>query len=570
MSSAKKGTSTDQISIASVDRMPSLPQPLRIIDWKEKARAFDRLVFDFGRTGEHFPLIWIDRAHRNFREDTFGIPTVVGDPRMGPEVRDGEAHEAITCIAAVLGGLMVGIDKGDQDRRNYVAMCKNYFNAESGWDIVLDYTTPGVAGAGGGYGRSFWYDLYPNILFYCLASYRPHESDFDRIVHRSAEQWRDAARVLDGRYDYSSFDFGRMAPVDNGRWREPDAGAGIAWITYMAYTRFGDDSFLETAMETLSHLQRRERSPFYEVLLPYGVLAAARINAERGTSYDVHTMLDWCFTGESECRPGWGVIADRWGACDMHGLQGSVKDSRGYAFAMNTFDMVAALLPLPRYAPQYARCIAKWCLNAVNASRFFYPEELPGENQTCREFADIVENAIGYEGIRRYDMELLRSRNDEEARRRTPFAQGDSHRWGTGTGIAFPRISHLSLYGSSHVGMMGALVSPTDVEGILQIDCLASDYFHGPAYPSYLAYNPYPEPRRVSLRRADRASTASVRLYDSVSGAFVTAATADQSIVVELGADTAALLVEVPAGVPVAERNGHVYAGDTVIRYAVQ
>jgi hypothetical protein len=564
-------TRIGQVSIPTIDRMPALPQPLKILDWRAKARSFDELAFDHDRQGEYFPLIWTDRAHRNFEQDTFGLYTVVGDPRMGPHVRNGEAHEAITCIGAVLGGLMAGIDKTGQHGRDYVGACKNYFNSDTGWNIVMDYTSPRVQAAGGGYARSFWYDLFPNILFFALDSYCPGARDFERIVRRSAEQWQKAAHALNGTYEYTSFDFTTMSPVDNGRWREPDCAAGIAWLAFMAHTKFGDHEFLGTARRLLDDLERRETSPFYEVLLPFGTVAAARMNAEQGTSYDLGKLLDWCFTGKSACRPGWGVVTDRWGEHDMHGLQGSVTDSHGYAFAMNTFDMVAALLPVARYAPRYARAIGKWCLNAVNASRFFYTDELPPDNQTCGEYSEVVHGAIGYEGIRRYDKELLRSHNEDEARMRTPFAQGDSHKWGQRLGLAFPRISHLSLYGSSHVGLMASLVSKTDVDGILQLDCLASDFYHRQAYPTYLVYNPYDEAREVTLQDGANVGTRKDeprRVYDVLTGGFLPIHDRAGRAGITLEGDTAALVVAIPSDAKIEERVGIEYAGGTAIRYS--
>ena len=40
------------------------------------------------------------------------------------------------------------------------------------------------------------------------------------------------------------------------------------------------------------------------------------------------------------------------------------------------------------------------------------------------------------------------------------------------------------LYGSSHVGLMAACIGATNDEKILQLDLLATDFFHAPAYPA--------------------------------------------------------------------------------------
>ena len=62
------------------------------------------------------------------------------------------------------------------------------------------------------------------------------------------------------------------------------AAAGIAWLEYMAWLRFKDPRFLTAADWAIRSLEERpvDQSPLYEVLLPYGALAAARMNAELG------------------------------------------------------------------------------------------------------------------------------------------------------------------------------------------------------------------------------------------------------------------------------------------------
>jgi transcription elongation factor len=67
---------------------------------------------------------------------------------------------------------------------------------------------------------------------------------------------------------------------------------------------------------------------------------------------------------------------------DVDGLLGSVLDRDGYAFALDTFVLVASLLPVARYNSSYARAIGKWATNAANAARLFFPSSLPPEQQT--------------------------------------------------------------------------------------------------------------------------------------------------------------------------------------------
>jgi hypothetical protein len=144
----------------------------------------------------------------------------------------------------------------------------------------------------------------------------------------------------------------------------------------------------------------------YEVLLPYGALAAARMNAETGSHYNVGKLVNQCFEprGRPQARPGWGVISDRWQGCDVHGLVGSTTDGGGYAFAMNSFQWAGAIVPLARYDTSYAHDVGKWTLNLANAARLFYPDAHDAEHQSSYVWASAhdKQSAIAYEGIRKW------------------------------------------------------------------------------------------------------------------------------------------------------------------------
>jgi hypothetical protein len=63
--------------------------------------------------------------------------------------------------------------------------------------------------------------------------------------------------------------------------------------------------------------------------------------------------------------------------------------------------------------------------------------------------------------------------------------------------------TNLALYGSSSIGYLGAMVEKTNVDRILKIDVLKTDFFNDAAYPTYLIYNSYataPQ-RAIACRR---------------------------------------------------------------------
>jgi hypothetical protein len=508
-----------QKDIAAVELMPNLPEPFEVIDWREKARAYDRFVFDSRARGEFLPLVWLDESHLNTAGPTFGLPSYVGDPRGGAG-RKG-AQEGITCMGAVLGATLAGLDKTRQDH-DYVSMCEAWFNSRNGLNLVLNLQQQETGG-------SFWYELWPHVVLYALADRHPNKPRLTEIMRLTAERWRQACLDLAGtngvpNFNHTSFNFRTRLAVDNGKWKEPDAAAGVAWLEYAAWRKFGETNFLTAAEDCLRFLQGLPANPYYEVLLPYGALTAARMNAEAGAAWDTDRLLAWCF-GVSDCRGGWGVTVGNWGGYDCDGLVGSIDNRGGYAFAMNTFAQAGALVPLVRYDTRYARAIGKWMVNLAHAARFFYPGSLPADHQTSAFWKGDPQHVIAYEGLRR------------EWQGRSPCATGDplAMRWGPKT--------DLGLYGSSYAGVLGAIVRPTSLPHVLQLDLLATDFFHDRAYPTFLFYNPYAEEKRVTFDAGPRG----VDLYDALTHRVVGRSSGGKATVV-LSPDSAAVIVLAPAG----------------------
>ena len=185
--------------------------------------------------------------------------------------------------------------------------------------------------------------------------------------------------------NYRAFNLATGLPLTTGV-PEPESAGSIAWLLYNAYPETGNRKYFEGAQLAMDFLAGFESNPSYELQLPYGTLAAARMNAVEGTNYPLQKLLDWCFN-RGDLRE-WGAIVGTWGGYDVSGLIGEANDGgNDYAFVMNGFQQAAALAPLPKYDKRYARAIAKWILNVTNASRLFYWNALPQANQDSYEWA---------------------------------------------------------------------------------------------------------------------------------------------------------------------------------------
>ncbi|MDZ7260893.1 MAG: T9SS type A sorting domain-containing protein [candidate division KSB1 bacterium] len=508
-----------QITINRIEQMPNLPQPYEMRNWKQVASGYDSLVFDFSLTGQYLPLIFWNPNPVNYPEhSSFGLHTVVGP---SPE-RLFDA-EAINVLPAVISASLVGIDKSNQNGINWVLMCEEFFNKRPDENVYLNHP---IASSG----DDWWYETMPNVFFYQLYDLYPNTGDFDYQFTRVADRWLEAVVAMGGsvtpwrvpNMNHRAWALSTMTPNDSDVL-EPEAAGAIAWLLYNAYVETGNPNYRIGAEWCMEFLTSRSVNPSYELQLPYGVYIAARMNAELGTIYNMQKLVNWCF----DVGPlrQWGVIVGNWGGYDCSGLVGEAN-SDGYAFTMNTFEQVGALVPMVRYDDRFARAIGKWVLNAANAARLFYPNYLPDKNQDSEEWAHQFDpnSYIAHEALRKSWLGY------------SPYATGDAIRDGWGK-------TNLALYGSSHVGIFGGIIDTSNVPMILKLDVLKTNYFQAPAYPTYLYFNPYSEEKSVELDVGSGLHD----LYDVVSNTFLQTSVTGKTWFT-IPADAAVLVVMTPAG----------------------
>lgn len=526
-----------QISIPRIEQMPNMPSPYLMRDWKAVGRGYDSLVFDFSRGGTYLPLGAIVATTINYpNHPSFGLHSYVGT--NFPTTR-----EAINCLPAVIGATLAGINKSNQHGRNWVLMAEEWFNRRPSQNV---YKNGWVDDSG----EDFWYLTMPNVFFYQLNALYPHTGDFDYQFRMVAERWLQAVRAMGGRttpwqipnINHRGWYLQTMTPYDQGV-RQPEAAGALAWLFYHAYRQTDSAKYRIGAEWAMEFLDTYGSNPSYELQLPYGTYLAARMNAELGTTYNVERMLNWCF----DVGPlrSWGAIVGTWGGFDVSGLIGEVNGTNDYAFAMNTFEHVGALVPLVRYDDRFARAIGKWVLNAANAARLFYPAFLPDSMQDNAAWARQYDSlsVIAYEGLRQI-------RNG-----RSPYATGDAMAAGWAQ-------TNLALYGSSHVGILAGIIDTTNVPMILRLDVLATDYYHAPAYPTYLYFNPHPHAQAVRLSVGSGVHD----VYDAVQNSFVLRnVTGD--VLVTIAPNTAALLVTTPAGGTVTYNLDRMLVNGVVVDY---
>jgi hypothetical protein len=487
-------------------------------NWKNTTLGYDSLVYNYNLTGQYLPLIADYSNTINYPvHGSFGLHTVVGTTVPN-------SYEAINVLPSVIGASLSGVDKSNQNGRNYPLMCEEYFNKQNGELVYLNNPSTIT-------GDDWWYETMPNVFFYQLNYLYPNTGDYNSQFTTIADRWLYAVKAMGGKsnpwhlpyMNYRAWDLLNNTP-NTSSVPEPEASGSIAWLLYNAYTKTKNNDYRIGAEWCLEYLNSLQSDPSYELQLGYGTYVAARMNAEIGTNYNIPKLVNWCF----DIGPlrSWGSIVGTWGGYDVSGLIGESNGSNDYAFIMNTFELAGALVPMVRYDDRFARAIGKWMLNASNAARLFYADYLPDINQDSYSWAHQYDPSsyISHEAIRQNQNSV------------SPFATGDaiSGGWGQTT---------LALYGASHVGIFGGIIDTTNIEGILKLDLLKTDYYHAAAYPTYLFYNPYASTQQVNFN----AGTGQHNLYDAVSNTFLLN-NVNGIVNITLPANSAAIVVITPAG----------------------
>ena len=560
-----------QLAVARVERMPPLPAPLHVIDWRETARRYYRVAFDPDAEGQGLPVVNLaaDRGHFGF--DPYLVPERKRDPR-------GEAH---ACVLGVAGASLVGLDMTSLHGVDWVGPTIEWFDERTG--IWANRPGAGKAIA------HVVYEYWPLVIGTLIADACPEDGRFTDAVVRQAETLVQMARDLghpgrlDLDQDYAFRDGAwevRPRRIDSNR----GSAAALAWALYAAYTRKPDPRYLDVAKEAIGWWLRNPGR--YEVTHQPGPLVAARLNAEQGCDFDIERVLTiWCgdYAAYVPMLPAyqvmpWGVTAgtDFAGrSCD--GLDGArmrhQPENGFYAFAMGSYHGPAWLLPAVRYDQRLARAAARYCLHAATSCRYFLGIDLDWHHQDHKEWRDALPDGQGYlfsyEGLR---WEPFWGDASHAFR---PYATGDvvalfSRRYEPATKATYwedkrrfsARPDNIATYMGNSIGFLGAVYHATDVPGIIAWDLNATDHFPPPSHPTRLVHNPWPEKKQVAID----VGPVMCDVYDTVAGQFVQRGVQGKTTL-SLHADQAAVLVFVPQGESPRREGTRLIVGDVTIDY---
>ncbi|MCB0557208.1 MAG: laminin G, partial [Phaeodactylibacter sp.] len=209
-----------QVEVNRIGQMPNEPSPYNVRDWKQVAQQYDALVYDLQLSGQYLPLVFVNNNGINYpQHQSFGLHSYVG-------TNNPTAGEGINVLPSLVSATLAGIDKSNQNGRNWVLMSQDYFNKANGEMIYLNNRS-------GGSGGDWWYDLMPNIYFYQLYDLYPPFGDAEFQFNSVADQFAAAVRAMGGSdtpwspayMNYRAWDFVDMQPNDQGVPEPEAAGA---------------------------------------------------------------------------------------------------------------------------------------------------------------------------------------------------------------------------------------------------------------------------------------------------------------------------------------------------------
>ncbi|MDD5293934.1 MAG: hypothetical protein PHW40_06450, partial [Candidatus Izemoplasmatales bacterium] len=391
---------------------------------------------------------------------TFGLPTYLGDNRVL-----SSGSEAITALAMVLSSSLMGLH---MDAKTY---------GDTTYDMVemmlAHYDTGSkLVHNAGVQGQSFWYDIFPQILFAKLYDLYPDTEFMREMVLNGADEWLEALPYFEtdgvADYEFVGYNVTLESPTITGGHIEPPNG-GLAFLFYSAYVMTQNEAYLDGAKAVLDYFQDYQKNPNYEAMTDYAPLIAAILNFNHGTQYDVGKFLDFLFEEDSAFRPGWSVMSGTLGGKQVSGLVGQSGD---YAFSMNTFHLASVLAPLVKYDARYTDAIGQYLYNVYQNARLFFPTEHPLSQQTMTTFLSFdLYGSICYEGFRGH------------------YGGVDGLAMGDATAM-FGQPSDLSLYSAAFLGSYAGMIQDVQNNGMILYDLNVTDAFGNRNQPYFLAYNP--------------------------------------------------------------------------------
>lgn len=593
-----------------INMLPNSPTNYLLRDWSAVSRQYINLVTNMNASGQYLP---ISKWEANINK----LDYMVNLPWIPSFVGIGKGGDALNMMPTVIAAKLSGIELGT----NWVNAMMHFQGCVTN-RMTLSNNTYKESSTGFWYEvlPSLYFNqlagLYDGALATNRIAYRwePGSNTMENVMYESSYRWYECCRdylrttnpVASNSLDkiYYTVNFNtvtgergfRTEVVTNngvvttnythdGVW---ECAAGLAWIQYTAFMKFTNTDFIAGTEWALNFLATAPKNPMHNgTMMGYGTLVMARMNAELGYNWDTDQMFRWTFgegatngaAGDDDdagpARAGWGVLYSNYGPYEVSGLIGSegARGGANRAYAKQGYHLAAAFAPLVRYDSRYARPVGKWLLHLASSSRNYYQTYVADQYRDSPFFNADTNGVVPFESLRGYQSQAYFQQyltfmtnsptaNTNVLPRIISAVTNLPVMWASGRSGPVDGGLGLALYFGGDVGYLGAIVTNTTQDKIIQLDLLKTDFYRDAAYPTYLYYNPWTSAKTVQIN----VGTNLMDIYDTVIHNYVTNdVTGLQTI--SISADTARVLVLIPAGGSVTYSGRKRLVNDIVMDY---
>ncbi|MDE5976909.1 MAG: hypothetical protein K2G70_00365 [Turicibacter sp.] len=471
-------------TIQATHDIPYLPSNYQYTDWRERSIRFNEMLFNM----TDYDLMFYHNGNKNTGRESLGVVTYTD------EEREIESTQVLTLIGALLSAEKLNKESiGENQLNELVQFVESYYNIENGEGTLLNYQNIDSTEL------SFWQQIYPAITYFMLMDRYEATVDSEALLKNIADTWYEVVMNLGGAdgivdFGYTGYDFKNNKPFDNGEWIEPDAAAGVALLQYYAFKKFEDRKYIQAATLCMDYLDEFQRNPGYELLYLYLPYLSARLNAVEQYHFNTAKYMEFFFT-ESDYRHEYGIFNEDYAI----GLIGERTQYGGTPYSFQSILGATALVPMLKYDQRYAVEVGRYLLQVTENLNLFYEEDDP-----------VYENLV--------PLEKVQKNNETEERH--------------------------SVLSGAYLGLLAAMIEPTNVEGILKVDINSSEYYTDKEKddPLFLLFNPYDEAQTVHYQIQTEGM---VSLYDLVSHSFIEENISSETDI-SIHANEAVIVLEIP------------------------
>jgi len=428
----------NQLTFKAIEEMPS---PLMDIpDYIALAKQFSKYIHDPVNK-----IIKVDNAGKTY----FTSST------------EGKGNELVTWGVIAVGEYFMLSERW----KEYAQALDNYFNSE----IEVYANAPGQTKT------EYWYLFYVHTLAGAVyKSYFEKNEQARKRIMTAAYTLQNMAQGLAYDFNDQGYDFKLKKPWTNKDiFRQPDSIGGYAYNMLFAGIHGGDKSLVDEAAKAIELYGAFEDNPWYEI--PNGstaLLAAAWLKSK---GYDVNLERIAGFVFDPDRGP---LQTGTWNgeAVDglMMGWRGDDRESASSsAYSMETLMPLPFILPAVKYAPETAKSIVRYALNAVANFRLFFAE---GKSAKIYETRPDLSNVVPYEKL-----EKVRDGH-------SPAACGDF-------------LGHRSVYGGAYMPWIASIMRQTGAKNMPAWDIALTDMLDVNEHPDpmFLLHNNEKEEANASF-----------------------------------------------------------------------